>query len=86
MKITLLIATLVNFLYHDVFNYTRPIDIDLHFPVKDYVPQYTHYVRYGGHKRHHFNVTNMIETGNALDKLSSFLIFSVIFIKMVFIH
>ena len=61
VKTTLLIPTLMIFLCHDVINITRPNwhVIDLQFSVKDFVPQYTHYVRYVGHKRHHFNVTHI---------------------------
>ena len=59
MKITLLIPTHVIFLCHDVFNISRPNwhGINLQISVKDFVSQYTHYVRYMGHKQHHFNVT-----------------------------
>ena len=49
------------FLCHDVFNITRANwhGIDLQFSVKDFVSHYTHYVRYVGHKRHYFIVTQI---------------------------
>ena len=61
MKITLLIPTLVIFMCHDVFNISRRNlhGVDLQFSVKDFVPQYAHYARYAGHKRHHFNVSHI---------------------------
>ena len=47
MKFTLLIPTLVIFVCHVVFNITRPNwhGIGLQFSVKDFLPQYTDYVR-----------------------------------------
>ena len=61
MKITLLMPTLVIFLYHDVFNITRPNwhGIYSQFSVKLFVPKYTLYVRHVGHWRRHSNVTNI---------------------------
>ena len=61
MKITLLIATLLLFLCHDVFNIAPPKrrEIDLQFSGKDFVPCYTQYDCYVGHKRHHINVTHI---------------------------
>ena len=49
--------TLVIILCYDVINITRPNWHGIF--VKDFVPQYTHCVRYEGHKCHHFNVTNI---------------------------
>ena len=60
VKITLLTPKFV-FLCHDVFNITPPKwhGIDLQFSVKVFLPQYSHYVHYVGHKRYHFNVTHI---------------------------
>ena len=61
MKITLLILTLVIFLCQYEFKITRPNwhKIDLQLSIKDVVPLYTHYVRYVGHERHHFNIVHI---------------------------
>ena len=82
VKITLLIPTLVTFLCHDLFNITCPYwhGIDLQFSVKNFVPQYTHYVRYVGHKWHHFNVTH-IWLKQAMHWITSLLFFCIIFIR-----
>ena len=57
-----------------VFNMTRPNwrEMDLQISVKDYVPLYTHYVHYIGHKRHHLNVTH-IWSKQAMHLLTSFI-------------
>ena len=60
-------------LCHHVFTITRLNwhGIDLKFSVKDFVSQYTHYVSYVGHKRHHSNVTHIWSKQTAFETLSS---------------